>query len=534
MIKIEQIALPVEAGEDALIRAISKLLRISPEDIRSLEIRKRSLDARKKPELYYVYSAAVSVKRENEILRRNKNRKISAFDEPSYSFPDLWPKENIGRPVIAGSGPAGLFCALMLAEHGFRPIVLERGDEVERRLEKVSSFWENGVLDPCSNVQFGEGGAGTFSDGKLNTMTHDPNGRGRYVLEKFVRFGADPEILYDQKPHLGTDRLTGILKEMRKAVEAAGGEFRFRSRLTDISVNNGKLTGILVNSGERLDTGHLVLAVGHSARDTYEMLLARGVAMTPKPFAVGLRVQHPQEMIDRSQYGRTADGVLPAAAYKLTFHDPAGRGVYTFCMCPGGYVVNASSEEKRLAVNGMSYHARDGINANSAVIVSVGPADFRLADGASGGILGGVFFQRMLEERAFRAAGGAVPTQRWEDYVLRRPSSAPGDVQPAIRGRYEMTALNGILPAAVEDAFCGGIRAFGRKIEGFDRPDMLLCGVESRTSSPIRMERNERGESNIGGVYPCGEGAGYAGGITSAAVDGIRTAEAVAASMCRK
>ena len=528
MIKIENITLPVEAGEDALRKAAAKILRIRPEEIRKTEIRKRSLDARKKPELHYVYTVAVEAAGENRILRRAGNRKASLLADPVYTFPDLRPSDTSKRPVIIGSGPAGLFCALLLAEHGFRQIVFERGDDVEERQRKVDIFWKGGALDPDSNVQFGEGGAGTFSDGKLNTMTHDPQGRGRYVLEQFVRFGASPEILYDAKPHIGTDDLQVILRNMRKTITDLGGEFRFRSCLEDLRIRDGRLEGIEIRRSGHVDADRLVLAIGHSARDTYEMLSQKGLLMTPKAFAVGFRVQHPQEMIDRSQYGRERGDILPPAAYKLTAKSAAGRGVYTFCMCPGGFVVNASSEEGRLAVNGMSYHARDGLNANSAVIVTVGPEDYASFGSTPEDVLAGAAYQRKLEERAFRAAAGALPLQKWEDFRLRRQTASFGDVVPQVRGISAMADLRGIFSPAVEEAFSEGIGAFGRKIRGFDRPDMLLCGGESSTSSPGRILRGENGEASIAGIFPCGEGAGYAGGITSAAVDGIRTAEAVA------
>ena len=529
MIKIGNITLPVDAGEDALIKAAAGILRIPPGDIRKTEILKRSLDARKKPDLKYVYSVACEVRKENSVLKRAKGTNAAVYDDPVYTFPELRPSCGKQRPLIAGSGPAGLFCGLLLAENGFRPIILERGDDVDTRQEKVDSFWRGGSLDPDSNVQFGEGGAGTFSDGKLNTMTHDPKGRGRFVLEQFVRFGASPEILYDAKPHIGTDQLRVILKNMRDAIIRCGGEYRFRSALTDLMIKDGKLTHAVINGTERIETDRLVLAVGHSARDTYEMLLRRGIFMTPKAFAVGFRVQHPQRMIDISQYGRERGDILPPAAYKLTARSSSQRGVYTFCMCPGGYVVNASSEEGRLAVNGMSYSARDGRNANSAVIVTVGPEDFMSCTGQTEDVLMGAAFQRKLEEKAYQAAQGAVPVQKWEDYRAGRETISYGETEPAVKGICAPGDLSGLFTGEIKETFLEGITAFGRKIRGFDRPDMLLCGVESRTSSPVRMLRDESLEASIKGVFPCGEGAGYAGGITSAAVDGIRAAEAVAA-----
>lgn len=529
MIRLQQIKCPVHHDRKYLEHKICRTLGISANRLLSWQIMRRSIDARKKPELYYIYTVDCTVSAEKDLKKKADGRTILLHEETRYQFPEEGVFPLSVRPVIAGSGPAGLFCAYMLASHGYCPLVLERGDEAARRKEKVDRFWNTGVLDIQSNVQFGEGGAGTFSDGKLNTSVKDPAGRNRLVLETFVRFGAPPSIIYDQKPHLGTDILIGIVQAMRKEIERMGGEFLFRHQLTGLEVQNGQLKGLLVNDTVRIPTEILVTAIGHSARDTFAMLHGHGLAMAAKAFAVGVRIEHPQAMINLSQYGMTDPGEVGAAPYKVTRKLENGRGVYSFCMCPGGYVVNASSESGFLAVNGMSYQARDGRNANSALIVTVSPEDY-MAYG-SGDIppaLRGVAFQRELEKRAFALADGRVPVQLFEDFCANRPSLALGEVTPCIKGAWNLANLRSILPEAVGDSIEQGIKAFDRPIHGFSRPDSLLSGIESRTSSPVRMERgNETLESSITGLYPCGEGAGYAGGITSAAMDGIRVAESI-------
>ena len=423
-------------------------------------------------------------------------------------------------PVIVGSGPAGLFCAWYLARAGYRPLVLERGQEAQKRKETVDRFWKDGVLDPDSNVQFGEGGAGTFSDGKLNTLVKDPNGRNHEVLKRFVEAGASEEIVYQQKPHLGTDVLIGIVETMRHQIEEMGGSFRFETKVTDLCIENGHLTAVEVNNEEKIPADACVLALGHSARDTFDMLHRRGVYMEPKSFAVGLRMEHPQKMINYDLYGEEENEFLGAASYKVTHTCENGRGVYSFCMCPGGYVVNASSEQGMLAVNGMSYQARDSKNANSALIVTVTPEDF-----PEEGPLGGIAFQRNLEKRAWEIGKGKIPVQLFGDYKLHQKSSAFGEIEPQMKGAHVFADVRSILPKEIGDSIEEGVLAFGKKLKGFDRNDAILSGVESRTSSPVRIVRNREGYSNIEGIYPCGEGAGYAGGITSAAMDGIKTAE---------
>ncbi len=564
-----------------LKRQTASILRVPEQNITELRIIRQSIDARKKPAVLYIYSVDVAVKDEDRILHRfrGKENLVCRSEKTEYRFPAAGARERKAPIVIVGTGPAGLFCGYFLALHGYRPILLERGKCVEERKRDVEIFWETGKLDPGSNVQFGEGGAGTFSDGKLNTLVKDRDGRNRAVLETFVRFGAKESICYEAKPHIGTDVLCGVVKRMREEIIRLGGEVRFESRVTDILVENGRVRGVTVEgpaeeghtmagtcSGGYLECESLVLATGHSARDTFSMLLDRGVPMEAKSFAVGLRVEHPQRMIDLSQYGTEHPGDLGAAPYKVTAKARDGRGVYSFCMCPGGYVVNASSEEGRTAVNGMSYSARDGKNANSAVIVTVTPDDF-----GSGHPLAGVEFQRRLEERAYAVGGGKIPVQRYGDFkqcvesrrrvegnaaegireqagdfaqgINEQAISAQGaDCQdtgaqdtdnagkpyPQCKGAWVWADVSRILPKSCNQAILEGMEVFGRQITGFDSPDACLSGVESRTSSPVRIHRDEQFQSEIRGLYPCGEGAGYAGGIVSAAMDGIRVAEAIA------
>ncbi len=523
MIRISQLKLPVEHTQEALLKKAAKTLRVAPEAIRELTIVKQSLDARKKPELYYSYTVEVKTEKEPAVVHKAKSPNVAIARREAYQFPQSGAETLKKRPLIIGTGPAGLFCGLMLARHGYRPVLLERGEDVDRRKKKVDEFWLTGRLDDRSNVQFGEGGAGTFSDGKLNTLVKDPSGRGRLVLELFCEFGADPAILYQNKPHIGTDVLSEIVKNMRQEILRLGGEVRFGCQATDFLIEDGKLRGVMTETGETIETQAVVLAIGHSARDTFETLYRRGIPMEQKAFAVGLRIQHPQKMIDLSQYGREDAGALGAASYKLTKQTKSGRGVYSFCMCPGGYVVNASSEPGRLAVNGMSYHARAGINANSALIVTVTPEDF--SDQTP---LGGVEYQRKLEQLAYVSAGGRIPVQLYEDFRKGRASSALGDIEPQMRGAWSFANLREVLPESLSLPLMEGIDSFGQIIRGFDRADALLAGIESRTSSPVRIWREADMESAVRGLYPCGEGAGYAGGITSAAMDGVKVAEAIA------
>lgn len=541
MIRITQLKLPVGHDRESLWKKAARMLGVSPKELASLDIMRQSLDARKKPELFYIYTVDVKLtswkKEKNAVHRAGKPQIILHREEP-YVFVNTGTERLFHRPVIVGTGPAGLFCGLMLARHGYRPLLLERGMEVEKRKRAVDCFWETGKLNICSNVQFGEGGAGTFSDGKLNTLVKDSGGRNRLVLEIFREFGADEEILYQNKPHIGTDVLSRIVTGIREEIIRLGGEVRFECQVTGLifaeedrkkeklqkEKGQAVIKGVVTEQGEHILSEAVILAVGHSARDTFSMLESCGIPMSPKAFAVGLRIQHPQEMINLSQYGRIQPAGLGAADYKLTWKASNGRGVYSFCMCPGGYVVNASSEEGRLAVNGMSYHDRGGKNANSALIVTVTPEDF-----AGSHVLAGVDFQRQLEELAFRAGNGRIPVQLYGDFKKDRISSGLGDVEPQMKGQWAFGNLCQVLPPALCQALAEGMAGFGQAIKGFDRADAVFAGVESRTSSPIRIWRDEGLESSVRGLYPCGEGAGYAGGITSAAMDGIRAAEAVAA-----
>ncbi len=528
-----------------MIRLSGLKLRIphSEEDIRaeirrkakgrnplSWQIVRRSLDARKKPDLYYVYTLDVSFSEEKKILHARGSRWVRPEDK-TYRFPHINKEkpEKGERPVVVGFGPAGIFAALMLARAGFCPVVIERGDPVEIRTKKVDGFFRGGELDSDSNVQFGEGGAGTFSDGKLNTSVKDPSGRNRFVLNEFVKHGAGESILYDAKPHVGTDVLTGIVSSMRKEILSLGGEIRFRTKMTAILEERGKIKGInCLERGEikTIPTDVLILALGHSARDTFAMLYEKGLKMTPKAFAIGIRVEHPAEMINQSMYGPDFPEELPAASYKLTHQCSDGRGIYSFCMCPGGYVVNSSSEAGHLCVNGMSESGRDGSNSNSAIITTVTPEDF-----PSSHPLAGIEFQREYERKAFLLCGGDIPVQLYKDFLADRVSESCGRFSPQIRGQWAFGNLRNCLPDYVSRCIIEGMEVFGRKIPGYDREDTIFAGLETRTSSPLRMERDSGCQSNISGLFPCGEGAGYAGGITSAAMDGIKVAESAAAYM---
>lgn len=541
MLRINQLKIPVEHTREELVKKVQKLLRtnIKPE----IKVVRRSVDARKKPELYFNYILDVYVKNEKEVYKRCDKKQVTCVNEQEYCFPVKEYKGNT-RPVIIGMGPAGLFCGYMLAQAGFRPILLERGKSVKERTHDVESFWKTGQLQTESNVQFGEGGAGTFSDGKLNTLVKDKYGRNKKVLSVFVKEGASEDILYDYRPHIGTDVLKTVITNMREQILKWGGEVRFQSKVTGFVVEDQRIKAVIINEKETMSADYVVLAPGHSARDTFKVLYDMGMEMEAKPFAVGFRVEHPQEWINLSQYGCSEQQVLGNASYKVTASSSEGRGVYSFCMCPGGYVVNASSEEGRLAVNGMSYHARDSKNANSAIIVSVTPEDFE-----SSHPLAGIEFQRKIEEKAYDVGNGKIPVERYGDFKMAVQSSemeqkekaeqrvddtdmagktmAEG-MTPSIKGQWCMAPVHEILPEKLNHAFIDGMEQFGKMLKGFVNENVLIEGVESRTSSPIRIRRDESLQSAIKGIYPCGEGAGYAGGITSAAMDGIKVAEEVA------
>ena len=508
---LNNVTLPVRHTEEMLRKKVAKLLHLSLRELGEIEIVRRSIDARKKPELYYVYLLRLCLPKEE---RFQKLPNVTPDTRQPYVLPPRGEARLMSRPVIIGTGPAGLFAGLMLAEAGYQPILLERGLPAAARKETVDAFWAGAPLNPDCNVSFGEGGAGTFSDGKLNTLVKDNAGRNRKVLELFCRFGADSSILYEQKPHVGTDRLISIVTAMREEILRLGGEVRFSSRAADFRVEADKLSAVLVERADgtryELKTGVLIAATGHSARDTF-------------------RVQHRQRDISLSQYGEREADFLPPAPYKLAAKTSVGRGVYSFCMCPGGFVVNASSEVGGTVVNGMSYADRGSENANAAIIVSVTPEDFqRYGTGA----LAGLAFQEELEKRAFLAGQGKIPVQLYGDFLSGRESQSFGGIQPCFAGQYRFSRLNGILDAPLETAFVEGMTRFGRQIKGFDAPDVILAGVESRTSSPVRIFRDAAFQANVRGFYPCGEGAGYAGGITSAAMDGLKVAEAVIAQYC--
>ena len=527
MIRITQVKLPVTHKKEALKAKAAKLLGITEKEIAGLKVAKQSLDARKKDQLSYSYTLDVTLEnpqKEGKTVKRCKNPAVTITPVERYQFPKPGKRRLPHPPVIVGSGPAGLFCGLMLAQAGYYPLILERGADVDTRKEKVEHFWRSGILDTECNVQFGEGGAGTFSDGKLNTLVKDPKKRNQKVLEIFVEHGADPAILYQNKPHIGTDVLSQVVKNIRNHIEELGGQIRFHSKVTDLLIEDGRICGVQVGGGTEkpycLPCEALVLAVGHSARDTFFRLYEKGIFMQPKSFAVGLRIQHPQSMINQSQYGPEHWELLGPASYKVTHQASTGRGVYSFCMCPGGFVVNASSERERLAVNGMSNHDRAGENANSALIVTVTPEDF-----GSSSPLAGIEFQRKLEAAAYRLGGGKIPVQLYGDFREGRISRSFGEVCPQFQGAVEFADLRQLLPAVLSESLVEGVEHFEKMIKGFSRYDSILAGVESRTSSPLRIPRDEHLEHEIKGLFPCGEGAGYAGGITSAAMDGIKVAE---------
>lgn len=540
MLKISQLKLDVSklpvteetrkvdyVAERALLKKeLLKMLRIPEADLLDFHIVKKSTDARKKEDIKYIYVLAAKVKKENQILRKLKNPNVCVYERKHYTFTPKGTKKLEHPPVIIGMGPAGLFCALELAKAGMKPIVFERGKAVEERVKDVEHFWRTGELNTESNVQFGEGGAGTFSDGKLNTAVKDPTGRVQKVLDTFVEYGAPQEVKYLNKPHIGTNRLQGIVKNMREEITSLGGQVHFSSKMTDILIEDGKVTGVVINDKETIPCEALVLALGHSARDTFSVIHEKGLDMQKKAFAIGVRVEHPQDLINQSQYG-SEFALLPTADYKLTHQASNGRGVYSFCMCPGGYVVNSSSEEGRLVVNGMSNYERDARNSNSALIVTVTPDDFM---GES--VLAGVEFQRKWEEAAYKAGGGKVPVQLYGDFKENRVSTEFKTVKPCIKGETAFANVRECLPNYVSETIIEGMTAFDKKIKGYDDKDAIISGVETRTSSPVRIVRNEALESNIEGIFPCGEGAGYAGGITSAAMDGIKIHEAVLNQFC--
>ncbi len=546
MIRVTELRLPLDHPEADLRAALLRRLGVADAALRSFNVFKRSHDARKKTAIVLIYTVDCEVDDEAAVLARHAGDvHIKPSPDTRYRFvghvPADWHAGERARPLVVGFGPCGLFAALVLAQMGLRPIVLERGNEVRERTKDTWGLWRQGVLKPESNVQFGEGGAGTFSDGKLWSQISDPRHLTRKVLTEFVKAGAPEEILYVAKPHIGTFRLVGMVEKMRAEIESLGGEIRFQQRVVDVLIEAGGIRGVTLDTGEQLAADHVVLALGHSARDTFTMLYERGVFMEPKPFSIGFRIEHPQGVIDRARYGAAAGHpVLGAADYKLVHHASNGRAVYSFCMCPGGTVVAATSEENRVVTNGMSQYSRNERNANAGIVVGINPQDYR-QDGLTEGPvspLDGMAFQRHWESRAFELGGGGymAPGQLVGDFIRGQASAVLGAVEPSYKPGVHLTDLgrreHASLPLYAIDAIREALPAFERQIKGFNMPDAVLTGVETRTSSPLRITRGRDWQSlNVRGLYPAGEGAGYAGGIMSAGVDGIEVAEAVGRSM---
>ena len=536
MLRLTEIKLPLDHAEGEIRRAIVKRLGIADGDLLDYTIFRRGYDARKKSAISLIYTLDVTLRDEAAVLNKCRDDKtVAPTPDTRYKFVAQVSEPLASRPVVIGTGPCGLFAGLLLAQMGFRPIILERGKAVRERTQDTWGLWRKSTLNPESNVQFGEGGAGTFSDGKLYSQIKDPKHYGRKVLEEFVKAGAPEEILYVSKPHIGTFRLVGMVEEMRATITSLGGEVHFNSKVEEIEIERDaqgqrQVRGVVLANGERIATNHVVLAVGHSARDTFQMLFNLGVYIEPKPFSIGVRIEHPQSLIDRARFGKHAGHpILGAADYKLVHHCRNGRSAYSFCMCPGGTVVAATSEPGRVVTNGMSQYSRNERNANSGIVVGITPEvdypDHPLA---------GIDFQRHWESKAFEAGGGtyAAPAQRVGDFLAGRPSTAPGEVDPSYKPGVHWTDLSLCLPPFVVDALREAIPAFDHQIKGFAMEDAVMTGVETRTSSPVRVKRGEDCQSiNTRGLYPAGEGAGYAGGILSAGVDGIKVAEAVALSL---
>jgi len=521
MIKVRQIKVEINKDNfDYLKKKIASKLKISINDIKEVIITKKSIDARDKNNILYIYETNIELNDESKndkILRLNDVSLVEELKEKELKQGRVLLRN---RPIVVGSGPCGLFCALTLAENGYKPIVIERGEKVEEREKTVEKFWNEGVLNKESNICFGEGGAGTFSDGKLNTLVNDKEGRIKKVYDTFIKCGAPSEISISNKPHIGSNVLKDVIKNLRNKIINLGGTIRYNSCLTDINIVNERIDSITINNSEMVKCDCLILAIGHSARDTIKILYDKGINMESKAFAIGVRVQHKQEDINESQYGKFSK-LLPPASYKLTYEASNKRGVYSFCMCPGGYVVNASCEDKHLIINGMSNYERNSLNANSAIVVTVDKNDF------GPNPLDGIEYQRKLESLAYRKGNGKIPVQLLEDYRKDQISDHFGSIKPLFKGDYEFANLNEIFPFYVNDAIKEAMENFDKKIKGFNNPDTILAGIESRTSSAIRINRDQDFISNIKGIYPSGEGAGYSGGITTSAIDGIKTAEKI-------
>ena len=532
VLRLTEIKLPQNHGPDAIRASVLKRLRLQPQDLLTCTVIKRGYDARKKPAIALIYTLDVTVRDEEAILKSfAADARVRVSPDTTYRFSVRAPGRTGCRPLVIGAGPCGLFAGLILAQAGFRPIILDRGKQVRERTKDTWGLWRRSILNPESNVQFGEGGAGTFSDGKLYSQIKDPRHLGRKVLNEFVKAGAPQEILIDAHPHIGTFRLVTMVERLRRAIESLGGEYRFQSRVDDLDIETRsgarRMRGVMLADGTHVAGDHVVLAPGHSARDTFAMLLAKGIDIEAKPFSIGLRIEHPQSLIDRARFGKRIKE-LGAADYKLVHHASNGRSVYSFCMCPGGTVVAATSEAGCVATNGMSQYSRNERNANAGIVVAITPDDYPQH------VLAGIDLQRRWEARAFEAGGRnyAAPAQLVGDFIAARPSASLGSVLPSYRPGVTPADLSDCLPDYVVAAIREALPAFGRQIPGFDMYDAVLTGVETRTSSPIRIRRNESFESaNTAGLYPAGEGAGFAGGILSAGVDGIKVAEAVARSM---
>ena len=537
MLRLTELKLPLDHAESEIKSAVLNRFQIGPHELLGYSVFRRAVDARKRSAISLIYTLDIDVRNEAALLARwAGDRHISLAPNVNYRFATCAPEGPVSRPVVIGTGPCGLFAGLILAHMGLRPIILERGKVVRERTKDTWGLWRRSVLNPESNVQFGEGGAGTFSDGKLYSQVKDPDHYGRKVLTEFVKAGAPSEILYIAKPHIGTFRLVTILESIRQTIEALGGEYRFQSKVEDLEIGERRdgsrqVHGVMLGDGTRIATNHVVLAVGHSARDTFQMLWDRGVVIEAKPFSIGLRIEHPQSLVDRCRYGRFAGHArLGAADYKLVHHCRNGRSVYSFCMCPGGTVVAAASEAGRVVTNGMSQYSRNERNANAGIVVGITPADY------PGHPLAGIAFQRHWEERAFEAGGAtyAAPVQRVGDFLALRGSTSLGEVVPSYKPGVRLSDLATCLPDFAVAAIREALPVFDRQLKGFALDDAMLTGVETRTSSPIRIRRDNTYQSlNTRGLYPAGEGAGYAGGIFSAGVDGIRIAEAVALSIAR-
>ena len=532
MLRLTDLHLPLDHAEPALRQAVLERLGLQDHQLRAIHVFRRAYDARKKLAIQLVYTLDVEVDDEPSVLARARpGSKLTPSPDTRYTFVARAERAPALRPVVIGFGPCGLFAALILAQSGFRPLIIERGKQVRERTKDTFGLWRKRELHPESNVQFGEGGAGTFSDGKLWTQVGDPKHYGRKVLEEFVKADAPPEILYVSKPHIGTFRLVKMIEQMRAEIIALGGEFRFEQKVEDIEIADGQVRAVLLPGGERIPADHVVLAVGHSARDTFQMLHDRGVYIEAKPFSIGFRIEHPQSLIDKARFGPNAGNpILGAADYKLVHHASNGRSVYSFCMCPGGTVIAATSEPGRVVTNGMSQYSRNERNANAGIVVGITPQDY------PGGPLAGIDFQRELESRAFVLGGGNynAPGQLVGDFLGKQSSKAFGQVLPSYKPGVTLGDLSSALPEYAISAIREALPAFDRQIRGFAMNDALLTGVETRTSSPVRVRRGDDLQSiNTRGLYPAGEGAGYAGGIMSAAIDGIRVAEAIALSITK-